>query len=433
MVAFRPLWLPVLLLACLSACKKDLDEVPPDVSIVLPGTGYTVSVPDTLLVRVEVGDDRQLESLTISLNDADGVPISPPVVAMLNSVSTTVTRELVLTSERLISGNYSLTVTATDGVNESRAFRTITVQAAPLRLRSLYVTPPFGFPAPIPVWRIDSTGSLSQVATLSELGGAAIDPDRLYLAGSELQPLLGIPQVSGAASVSVQNGNSAGATVPFFLGVSIDPGDGRCYFGTNDGFVRGLNNVGTQVFTAQSPSGFRSERTATVGNVLASFARHQVLGQWSLVSHALASGAVLGQFPADQVPVVLWERNAQQALVFGNRNGIGVVQECNVQQGGCNDLRTFNEGEILAVARLDASNAIIAVPGNLVRYSAGSNSVTLLAQGTTAQCLAYDAATGTLYAGVGNDLVALDPMTGAQSILRTFPHSVGAVLPLLNR
>lgn len=423
--------LALLLLA--SACRKDKDTDPPQIRFILPANGSTVAVPDTLLVQVEVSDERSVKSVTIGLEDGNGVPVSPPQTVQVNSVSAVVTRELALTNERLPTGTYTLSAMASDGENQARTFRTISLQAAPLRLRALFLAPPIGSGGALAITKIDSVGNLSQYLTISESGGAAIDPDRLYIAGTITQALVGLPQVEGLTGITVPNLNPAGSTIPFFRGVTVDPADARLYFGTNDGFIRGLGQNGAQTFTAQSPTGFRSIHSAVMGDVLVSFARNEAAAELRLITHAYSSGVVLGQFTADLDPVFLMPRNNAQLLVFGNRNGTGLIQERNVVQGGGFDLREFSEGPISAVARLDANTAIVAIPDRLIRYSANSNTVVLLAQGFTAQALAYEPATGSLHVGVGNMLFTVDPLTGAQSSSTMIPHDIGTILPLLNR
>lgn len=427
-----PLFL-LFVIVLLGACRKDRDEDAPKVKFLEPAASFTLQVPDTILVRVEVSDERIVTRLTIALNDANGVPVAPPVTVQVDAASATVVRALPIVSERLLTGSYTLSATASDGSNEGRAFRTVNLQSAPLRTRALYITPAAGHPAPVPIWRIDSTGALSQYLTLPEYGGGAIDPDRLYLAGRFTQGLQGIPQTGGAAGLSIPNAGPAGATAPFFLAPTVDRSDGRFYVGNNEGFIRGYNQGAIQAFTAQSPNDMRSLHTAVVGNVLASLARHQVLGTWHLVTHALPSGAQLGQFTLDVEPVALLARNSQQAFIFGNRNGVGVLQERNVAQGGSSDLQTFNEGTISAVAFLNSSTSVVAVPGMLLRCTTNSNTVSVLAQGFTAGSLAYDDASGILYAGVGEQLLAIDPLTGSSTLLFSFPHPVGSIFPLLNR
>jgi len=416
-----------------TACRKDKDSDPPQIRFLLPGNGVTLLVPDTLLVQVEVSDERLVKTVTISLQDGNGVPVAPPQIVQVNSANAVVTRKLGIVNERLQTGNYTLSAMASDGDGQARAFRTVPLQAAPLRLRALFIAPAFGSTGALAISRIDSTGILSQYLTISESGGAAIDPDRVYFAGTFTQGLSGIPQLDGVSPVTVPNLNPAGATAPFYRGVAVDAADGRLYFGTNDGFIRGLGQNGAQTFTAQSPTGFRSLLTAVVGDLLVSIARNDAAGVTSLITHAYSSGFLLGQFPADLEPVFLMARSSPQLLVFGNRNGTGVVQERNVLQGGSFDLRLFQEGPISAVVRLDANTAIVAVPDRLIRYSANSNTVVLLAQGFTAQALAYESATGLLYVGVGNMLFTVDPLTGAQSSSTMISHPIGTILPLLNR
>lgn len=427
--------LPFLLftVVLLGACRKDRDEDAPKVKFLEPASSLTLQVPDTILIRVEVSDERIVERVTIALNDGNGVPVAPTLSVQVDAASATIVRAFPITNERLPSGTYTLSVTARDGSNEGRAFRTINLQAATLRSRAVYLTPPVGYPAPVPVWRIDSTGALSQYITLQEFGGGAIDPDRLYLVGITLQGVQGMAQTTGSATLNIPNTGPAGATTPFFLGPTVDRNDGRFYVGNNEGFIRGYNQGASQAFTAQSPIDLRSVHTAVVGSSLASAARHQVLNTWQLVTHAIPSGAVLGLFPMDLEPVQLLARNGQQLFIFGNRNGTGVIQERNVAQGGGTDLQTFGQGPISAVAVLNSGTAVVALPGMLMRFNSGSNTMTILAQGITAQSLAYDPASGILYAGVDEQLLALDALTGSSTVLFSFPHPVGSIFPLLNR
>jgi hypothetical protein len=72
-------------------------------------------------------------------------------------------------------------------------------------------------------------------------------------------------------------------------------------------------------------------------------------------------------------------------------------------------------------------------PGMLLRCSANSNTVSVLAQGFTAGSLAYDAASGIVYAGVDEQLLAIDPLNGSSTLIFSFLHPVGGIFPLLNR
>ncbi len=433
MFSRRQLVAIIALLLMAGACRKQGDEDAPKVRILLPAENITLQVPDTLIVQVQVEDERTVERITISLNDANGVPVIPALTVSVNSANTTIARGLPITNERLQTGNYTLTVSASDGTNMGRGFRSVNVQAAALRLRAIYVTPPIGESPSAPIWRIDSTGTLSQYLNLTEFGGAAIDPDRLYIAGTTVDPLRGITQTASSTSITIPNQSAAGSTIPFFLGPTVDPSDGGFYFGSDDGFIRGYKPGGSQFFTGQSPAEYISQHTAIVGNVLASVAKHRVFGSWQLVAHAIPGGSALAQFPLDMEPIALYATSPQQLLLFGKRGTTGVVQVHNVVQGGSTDLSVFNDGPVQAVAQLNSGTYIIALPDRLVRFSTSSNTITVVAQGISAQSLAFDQASGILHAGVDNALLAVDPLTGATSTLHSFPHRVGIILPLLNR
>jgi hypothetical protein len=413
-------------------CRKDKDDTPPTVRILVPGNGASISVPDTLTVRVEVSDDRVVRSVVISLNDVNGVPVAPPVTVTVGAPSAVIERDLVVTDERLNSGTYTVTARASDGSNERNAFRSIQVQAAPLRLRAVFITPPFGNQSAL-VQRLDSTGVMSAFTTVQDLNGAAIDSyhQRLLLAGSASAPLVAIPTAAGA--VSWQQPNLNAESIPYFEGLRVDPSDGRIYYCTNDGFIRGFTGTGSQTYTAQALQTFRARRTVVVGERLVSVQQSISLPERRLVTQAYASGALIAQFALDLDVVGMYRRTDQHVLIFGNRDGTGVVQDRNIQEGGSYEPREFPGTAITATVRIDANTWVIALAGQLIRYSHSSNSISPLASGSTATTLAYEAATGTLYAGVDDQLMTLDPLTGAITGSYSIPGGVGRILPLLNR
>lgn len=429
---YRALIIP-LVWGLLSGCRKDRDTDLPRVDVLVPATTATLVVPDTLPVHVEVTSTRTLRNISIALTDDNGVPVTPPLTVALGSTSASIIRGFPVTGERIASGRYTLAIIVRDERNEARAFRRVNVQAAPLRLRALYMTPPEGHPAPVTIWRVDSTGTLSEHLSLPEFGGAAIDARRLYLAGTLNQPVRGIPQQVGDAAITIANEGVPGSGTPYFQGPVVDPWDGRFYVGTDDGSIQGYSQGGTRSFTAWQPDDLRSRYTAVAGETLVSISRHRVLDEWRMVTYARSSGVLLGIFPLDLVPMAVQARDEQWVVLFGERDGKGVVQLRHTGQGGGSDLMVFNDGPIAAVARIDAGSSFIALPDRILRSSANSNTPTVVAQGLTARSLAFEEASGSLYAGTDDGLVVIDPLSGDRTTLHVLPHPVGHVLPLLNR
>ncbi len=428
-----------LLLGCVlvffGSCNKDKDENAPNVRIVAPSEGYSLSIPDTLAIRVEVDDDRNVERLVIAVTNELGVPIAPAIAVDVNSTSATIEQALVFIDESTESGHYTIMAYTTDGTNEKRDFVDISIQAAPLRLRAVFIAPPTSEPPPYAITRIDSLGGISDWTTISEFAGAAIDPQtkHLILAGGAYQPLTALPTEAGISTWIVSNQNGAGASWPYFLGLCLDPDDGRCYFGTDDGLIRGFSGNGQSQFNAQTLANHRSYGTAILGDLLVSHQKENVLGTSRLVTYASSSGVLQTSFPLDMETVELFRRSDDQVLVFGNRAGEGVIQDRNVLFGGNFEMRVFSEGPIASVVRLNANTWVIALPNRLVRFDYPSNGISELAAGVAATALAYESATGSLYVGSGSNITLLDPMTGTITGAFSLSEPVGSILPLLNR
>jgi len=416
-----------------AGCRKDKDTSAPVVQILSPSEGFNVFVPDTITVRVAVEDDHIVEGLTLLIADDDGVPITTPVAVPIGARSATVDVDLPLISERIVDGNYVLTALATDGANNGRALQWITVHAAPLRLRSIYVAPPAGLAGPLTITRIDSVGQRSTFIVLNEIGGTAIDPDHLFLTGTQYDPLVRFAIPSGTNSALLANPGTASPSTPYFTSLSVDPTDGRLYCATRDGFVRGFHPSGGQSFTANSPPGSFCEAAVVVGDELVTTTINTVTQERRLVSHTYNSGALLAQFPSDVQVTKLFAIDDQHVLILGNRDGGGVIELVNTQQGGVFEMRTFPGDPMLSAAQVGPGTYVVGMTSGLVRFNYQSNSVTTLIGGTAFSALAYEPISGGVWGGAGTELRLIDPQNGTASEQLVLSNAVGAILLHYNR
>lgn len=426
-----------LLLAALtvfsSGCRKDKDENPPEVRILAPTNAHSITVPETINVRVEVSDENTVEGVVLSIVDAQGVAIAASASVQVNAASAVVDLSLAVTNERIITGQYTIVARATDGQNDGRAFLDVLVNAAPLRLRSIFILPRPSDPGPFMVTRIDSTGTLSTWTVLSELGGAAIDADRIYTAGSASQPVKQWTFDPVLATTLFPNQNPAGVGEPYFYGTAIDPADGALYFGTRDGSIRGFGSQGSQTFTATTISGSRSTLTTVVGDKLASHVITPSTGERKLLTYAHSSGALLAQFQSDVEAIGAFRRTDQWQLVFGNRNGDGAILERNVDLGGTIEVLTLSGDPIRKAIRLNESTYLLGLATGLARFSQPGNMLSTIAPGLVVDALAFDPTSGHVFTGSGDQLLEVDPSSGAVITARTMPTAIGHILPLFNR
>lgn len=415
-----------------TACKKDPANERPRISILQPADGASLTVPDTLLVKVEAHDDIGLERVYATLLDANGIPAVGGVSAAASGTSAVITLALPVVSQQLPGGLYTLRVTASDGSLTGWDTRSLHITAVPLRLRAVFsvVQPSAGAVA---LYRTDSTGQTSLAATWDmDLGGAAISSaaQRLFIAGAATGPLLALDPDGLLPAWQVPNQSSAG--LPWFTGMDLCA-DGRLYACMADGTVHGYTAAtGTGGTVAALQEQFRAERCITNGDQLICTSRHFLTGERRLYIFHRTTGAQLAVQALSIDPAGLFTRDGGHVLLFGNSNGQGRVLDRTLEGGG--DWETFTWGAaITAVVRVAPNAWLVALAnGALQRYSYGGGALPL-ASTPVLHTLAYDEVDGRAYGGADGQVIALDPATGATTGTAAVNGTTVRILPLYNR
>lgn len=417
-------------LSCAS-CRKNKDDTPPAVRIVLPVAGSTFAVPDTIAVRVEVADDRQVTGLTVDLLNASNGMVVSGGTRTTTGTGGTYEFNLILTDERLPTGRYTIVARASDGSNDGRGFREVNILEAPLRLRSLFLAPPFGTESTT-ITRIDSLGQPSTFATVADFNGIAVDnyTQHLFVAGSQHAPFHAFPTSSSANTWQVPA--TWNDHPEQFTAVTVDPKDRRVYFATRDGFIRGFTGTGAQQFTARCLPDHRCEAIVVMQSEVATWQRAIVGGASRIVTYTVA-GTVFEQLPVQHERIALFHLTGTSLVHFANDDGTGLIEDLNISIGGSPDIRSFPGEAIRAAIRLDTNTYIIALTNRLVRFNHPARTTTEITSGLSADALAYDPANGALYIAQGGTMLTMDPNSGAivGSIATGSP--IGHILPLLNR
>lgn len=418
------------MLAILAAgCRKDRGSDAPTVRILEPGAGFTVLVPDTIMVRVLVSDDIAVERLVVMIADQEGIPIAPSRVVNVGLASATIDVELPVLNEGIASGTYQIIARASDADQDAQAFLPIAVNAEPLRRLSIFLAPRSG--APYTISRIDSAGVLNAFATLDELNGASICPAWLCTAGGTSEDLRIWDPVTGAYSLLMTNPGVSGSA-PYFWNPVVDQNDGRLYIGTWDGLIRGFGPTGDQTFSASLMEGFQSRVHVKVDDVLLSLAYAPAQDQWRSIPLTYNAGAQLASFPLQFAPFDGYELDDDHALVFGNNATGGVIAEVSVDQGGVSIRRQFDSDSLLQVAAMQDGSFAIASTAGILRYQVDANSILIL-QDQRPDAIAFDRSIGAVVAAFGQELRTIDPVSGALIGSIAIPQPASQVLIQLNR
>lgn len=427
------LFLPVLFGVLFGACKKDPANEAPRITIISPAESASVTVPDTLVVKVEVRDDQGLSQVSVTLLDQNDIPAVNAVTASATGTSATITLALPITSEQLTSGLYKLFATVSDGSLSGKDEQNLHVTAMPLRLRSVFtLTVPSS--GTVALYRTDSTGQTTLSTTWpTDLGGAAISShaQRLFVAGGASGDLRAYDP--DGMDIVWQRPNLSSIGAPWFTSVDLCA-DGRLYVGHDDGTLRSFNpSNGTGSFTATMPEQFRAIQALTTGDLVVCLQRHFVTQEHRVGIYYQLSGNLQETQPLDLTPVRAFIRGTDQVLIFGNRDGLGRVLDRTISGGGTWEAYTWT-APITAVEQVALNTWIVALAnGDLQRFTYGGSGSLSIATTPVLTTLAFDAVNGWVYAGTEGQVMAIDPGSGTMAGGWAVNGEVRYVLPWLNR
>ncbi len=417
-----------------AACTKEDVEQAPNVTIVVPQDGFSVGIPDTLWVTADVNGNPRVDKVSFSLTDENGVPAAETITIKPSSDPARLIIGLPVLSEHAISGTYKLTVRAFYGDAQGSDYRSIHVTATALRLRAIYA---FTVPSPgtVGLFRIDSTGTLSQVNTfVSDFAGAAISSygQTLAFAGRVNGPVTAL--APDGSHVKWQLPNQSVGGIPWFTGMDATQ-ENVIHVGTSNGQLRGYNATnGSSGVIASMTTGYQAKRSIVAGEKLIAAEESTDGSQLKVLICQAASGAFITEQFLDKRIIAMHARNADNVLLFGNRNGQGVVEDRNISGGGGWEPYTW-PAPITAVSPTNENGVFLVAleSGAVERFNYENATSFTLLSGASIPSMALDAVNGTVVAGRGSDIVALDPFSG--SIIGTWSlgQPVAQVLVLLNR
>lgn len=415
-----------------TGCKKEPANEPPRITLLSPSEFASVALPDTVVVQVEASDDHGLTQVSVTLLDANGIPVVGGASASASGTSATRSLALPITAEQITSGQYQLLAVASDGELTGRDSRLLHVSAIPLRVRSIFTVADQGA-GTVALYRTDSLGQTAVAATWPmDFGGAAISSiaQRLCVAGASTGDLQTLYAENLAPAWQLPNQSAIAA--PWFTSVDLCA-DGRLYVGQDNGTLRAFNPAnGVGGTTITLPELFRAQQAISVADRVVTTERHFVTQEQRVGIYYRISGVAVASQPLDLSPVGLFMRDEDHVLLFGNRSGQGLVLDRNLGGGGTWEAYAWPTA-IRAVERLSEMDWLVALAnGELRRYEYGGGSIAL---GTAPllHCLVYEPVNGVVYGGADGQVLAIDPGTGANTASWSVSGPVRRVLPLHNR
>lgn len=422
-------------LCCIAfaGCRKEAATHPPVVTIVAPGNGFNLSIPDTLHVVADVSGEEDIEEVHFSIKDVNGLPVIEPFQIAPTGNPARLEVSIPIISDLIASGDYTLTVQANAGEAHGKDQADLDISGTPLRLRRLFA---IGRPdaGSVSIHIIDSTGAVSLANTLlMDLGGGGVSSAArtFVISGSVQGPLMAF--APEGVQVRWQKPNLGNSGIPWFTSLDIGE-DGRYYVGMSDGTLRGYNatsGVAERIFDLLP--GLLVRSSTIVDDRMVTAQVDQSGSAWRLGIYQAASGALIAEQAVDMRVAFMFRRNGAQVLLFGDRDGHGAVRDHSIADGGGWEPYSWDSG-IAAVERVDANTFLVALmDGTLERFTWSNAGSIPIADLPEVRDLSLDPVSGLVYVAAGTSVLAVNPQNGQIASSQSMGAPMYYVLPLLNR
>jgi hypothetical protein len=403
--------------AALSSCKKDeSDPTPPEVNIYSPAENTVYNVFDTITTTFSVKDDLKLTSITLSLVDASLQPVLPPIGVGVQSNFQTNTMSIVINDIHLVSGNYFIKVTATDGDNSVYKLRQVYINEAPTTFKTAcFISQPG--PNQVQLYKLDSLQNIVLVAAMNGdfAAGATSSWYQYYFSAAS---------ASGNLNAIDLVTNSVRWTVPITSGPYMDVhvSGKNTYLAAYDGRIKGYNIAGQSIYTAQTGTGFYPTKVYRHNDYIVVGTKEIISPTRKLVLFDATSGIGAQECLMVQDPVAIISKDVDNIFVIGNNSGQAVIEIYQVSTNGFWSPTTLPAGTVLDAVQVDADNYLISHSnGTIYHYKYSLNSMTTVTSGTVASKIQFDAVNQMIWAAEGMNLKKFSYPLGTPS--GTIAHS----------
>ena len=129
----------IIILIFFFSCSKDKNEIKPTIVINSPIGQQQVNGIDTLQVLASISDDRNIESVSVSLLNTSGIPVLATTTKTPNVADYELNTFYFFDDLHLLTGEYSLSVSASDGENTTTEQVAIYVNEIPKIREGVFV------------------------------------------------------------------------------------------------------------------------------------------------------------------------------------------------------------------------------------------------------------------------------------------------------
>jgi hypothetical protein len=426
-------WVSFFFLAIIffSSCSKDKDKSMPVITIDHPTVDQLFNALDTIQVEATIEDETALEQIEITVCDENKVPVLSTLTISPQDKKTTVNIQYPLDDINLASGDYYLWIKAFDGTNTASKYRGIHITEVPRELKYIYIMS-LASSTTVHMQRQVVNGSLENLTDINGDISSTASSSKFHLVAS-CGSTYGDMNIFDVSSNTLLWSVPTVANPPFPYFEYLSQYNEVFYCSLYDGYIKGYNNAGTQVFSAASDAGTFPCKIFANTNYL--FADHGLYSgnNRTFGVYYISSGAMKQWISTDYDITNIFQKDEDNVFLFANQNGQGIIKLYSISANSAWEPHTLPAGAIYDVVQIDENNYIIAHESGLYNYQYNPNSLTTFISGINATKIKYDGVNNDLYVAQGNTINVYDYSSHALVSSITAAYSVAGFELLYNR
>lgn len=398
------------------SCRKaDVDELGPIVLFNTPNENQTFNVYDNISINATVSDETAITFVSVSLVNAQYIPVLNAVALPVSSPSMTINKQLYIDNVHITTGVYHLLVTASDGVNESRSYQKIYIVEVPRVLKSIFV--------------VSSSSTTNTNYSIIDSAFTSITPYHTfsgdYLAAatsSYSQQLYRCGNYTGAFEAMDLEFNTTKFSLPAVASsnpyfTAFYSNETSCYVARYDGTILGYDNTGQVIYNSIAAPNYYVSAMAYCGNEMISVQKDKLTPISKLITY-YNTGVPEKECLINQAVVTFCEKDNNNLFVFGNVNGQGVIQLFDKINNNLWNPYPYilPTGTISSAVKIDENTYLFSLSnGTIYKYNYSTASVTTYLSGYTAVQLKFDT--------LNNQLIVAEA-----NMIHTFNYTTGTII-----
>jgi hypothetical protein len=411
------LGITILLGTFLFSCSKDKDGEKPKIVINSPFHLQQVNGIDTIQVLATISDDRNIESVTVSVRNENDINVLANVSKKPNTKNYNLNISYFFDNLQLEQGVYNLSVRVFDGENTTSEYVKLYYNETPQFREGVFV--------------VSNSLSLTTFSLLNDNYTAnfynSVHGDHLKtVVDSYNQQLIHSSSQPGNLSTIDLSSNSPGWNVnfvPFPLYTGFYSANQNLYLGEKNGGIEGFDKNGNPNYHTPINTGLYTECMHIHNNqFLVSEERSASTNTARLVLYWMASGALYQQAILNEDVKGIFSKSTNTIILLGNNSSLnGKVLFYDVPSSFITSPFSINVGEIEDCFEIGNGTYLVAEGGNLTIIDINTFTTSSYLSNIGAKKMWYDEVTNELFVGNVNILSIYDFTT--KNLKGTYTHS----------